>query len=475
MPTYAEGTFPVVFESGVCVFDEDGTLHVHCLHTDTDPHPMATHPEGEDGLVPPGEQHVELTGNSGSPRVSGRFPRSSEIPPGLTFTFRSYQFAQLEASGDLSILVTGVEEVPDWFTPGKVHRFAREALAVCLHDDSVDPTAKKKTAAKRGPKKRVSPLAGEQDTIGQRVPDDSKWSDQRKAEPDAAKATANTGCLPLLMAGFVSAMVVLSGCTAWSFDLDECGATCGDGPLYLLDSLEFVIEGATGLDGFDLDGLADDCETVDGTAPDGATGIDNQFGAVWDVLPDAVATVIPVAIDTSLQSGAMMVLMEVVRADPTEDGPAALVFREGSGDVLVGADGRPLHGQTVDLVAGDNVLGSTDRAEVVDGAMTAEELSVLFKLEYLDTQVELFVVRGMGEMTDDGEGGLDMKLGGMVPLATVMELVQGLGGDGDANIQAALEALVPLLVDVRTDPDGPCDGISGAFHGHAVPTYLFED
>lgn len=210
MPAYPEGTFPVVFESGVCVFEEDGTLHVHCLHTDTDPHPMATHPEGSEGLVPTGDQHVELTGTTDSPRVTGRFPRSSEIPPGLTFTFRNYQFAQLEASGDLSILVQGVEEVPDWFVPGKVHRFAREALAVCLHDDSHDPTEKlrAKKKAPRGPKKRVSPLAGEQDTIGQRVPDDSKWSDERKTQADTA---SKAGCLPFVLAamallGFAAAL-----------------------------------------------------------------------------------------------------------------------------------------------------------------------------------------------------------------------------------------------------------------------------
>jgi len=155
---------------------------------------MATHPEGDEGTVPAGDQRVELAGSSDVPRVSGRFPRSSEIPRGLTFTFRRYQFAQLEASGDLSILLTGVEDVPDWFTPGKVHRFAREALAVCLHDDSFDPTATKKKAAPKGPRKRVSPLAGEQDTIGQRVPDDSGWAEERQTKAPAAEAKA--GCLP---------------------------------------------------------------------------------------------------------------------------------------------------------------------------------------------------------------------------------------------------------------------------------------
>ena len=98
-----------------------------------------------------------------------------------------------------------MSEVPSWFTPGKVHRFAREALAVCLHDDSIDPTGTKK-AAKKGPKKRVSPLAGEQDTIGQRVPDDSSWSDENKREESAPKSS---GCLPMVLGLFSLVLALL--------------------------------------------------------------------------------------------------------------------------------------------------------------------------------------------------------------------------------------------------------------------------
>ena len=215
MATYAEGTFPVVFESGVCVFDEDGTLHVHCLHTDTDPHPMATHPEGEDCTVDLEVHEAVLQGTTDIPRVSGRFPRSSEIPKGLTFTFRNYQFAQLEASGDLSILVTGVDVPPVWFSPGKVHRFAREALAVCLHDDSIDPTVPKKSAAgptpaAKGPKKRVSPLAGEADTIGQRVPDDTSAGDEKKATETSGTGASKPkgGCAALALLPVLAVLAV---------------------------------------------------------------------------------------------------------------------------------------------------------------------------------------------------------------------------------------------------------------------------
>ena len=272
----------------------------------------------------------------------------------------------------------------------------------------------------------------------------------------------------------VLASILGVGCTDWTFDLDECGRTCGEGPFYLVDQLEFVVETEDGaLNGFDLDDNLNDCETEDGTAADGTPGIDNQFGAIWDVLPDAVATVLPVALEGSLRSGAMMMVVEVVAPD-AEDGPVGLVLREGDGDVLVGAGGRPLSGQTIGLVGDENILGTAEFTDREDGTLHTSGLNLTMKLEYVDTQVSMPVVRGRGTFTPDGEGGLALELGGAVPLDDVMEVVAGLGGDGDANIRAALEALLPLLVDVRTREDGACDALSGAFRGHAVPIHLFE-
>ena len=286
------------------------------------------------------------------------------------------------------------------------------------------------------------------------------------------------GGLGLAVLGLTAVLALLPGCApglGWSFSLDDCGRTCGDGPLYLFDQLEFIVEADEGLDGFDLDGQTEDCGVTDGTSPLGSSGIDNQFGAIWDVLPDTVSTVLPNAINTSLESGSMMVVMELVGPpDLSVDGPAALVMRQGSGDVLVSSDGRPLSGQTVDLAQGDNLLGLTEQAEISDGQLHGTALTLTFRLQYIDTEVEIAVVGGEARMTEDGEGGLDMKLGGVVPLEAVMEIVAGLGGCGDANLAETLEALVPLLVDSRTEPGGACDGISGAFRGHAVPVYLFE-
>ena len=265
-----------------------------------------------------------------------------------------------------------------------------------------------------------------------------------------------------------------SGCVAEEFSLDDCGQTCGDGPLFLVDRLEFVIDDSDGLDGFDIDGQSEDCGSMDGTSPDGVSGIDNQFGAVWDVLPDAVTLTLPNAINTSLRDGSMMVVGELVGPpDFSVDGPAAIVFREGDGDVLIGANGRPLGGQTIDLRAEDNLLGLSDQAEIRDGILEGHDLEMTLRLTYLGTRLELPFVRGRVLASADGEGGVDMKLGGVVPLDAVMDIVLGLGGCGDAMLGETLEALVPLLVDIRTRSDGECDGISGALRAHAVPVYVF--
>ena len=277
-----------------------------------------------------------------------------------------------------------------------------------------------------------------------------------------------------LVLGLVASITACAPGLATPFSLEDCERTCGDGPLYLFDQLEFIVEQDDGLDGFDLDDQSEDCGVEDATSPEGATGIDNQLGAIWDVLPDTVATVLPTAIDTSLESGTMMVVMELVGPpDFSVDGPAVLVFRQGAGQVLVSSTGRPLSGQTADLASEDNLLGLTDQVDINGGLLEGTELSLTFRLQYLDTDVELTVVRGKVQIIEESDGGLQMRLGGVVPLDSVMDIVAGLGGAGDANLAATLEALLPLLVDARTDPAGECDGISGAFRGHAVPVHLF--
>ncbi|MCO4773495.1 MAG: hypothetical protein KDA24_25910 [Deltaproteobacteria bacterium] len=143
-------SLPLVFESGVFVFDEDGALHVHLAHSADDPHPMVTHPEGRDSHLPGDLGALELTGQGGKGEVRGHFPQVPALPEGgFVLTIRNYDFVQVEGSGDVSVLVRDPAELPTWFDAGKVHRFARDGSASpALWEGSRDPAREQIDAKK---------------------------------------------------------------------------------------------------------------------------------------------------------------------------------------------------------------------------------------------------------------------------------------------------------------------------------------
>jgi hypothetical protein len=106
---YAEGTYLIVFESGVLRFDDDGALHIHLTHSEESPHPFGTDPDGTEGAVPGGLEEVVVQGSpTGRRAVEGTsFPRANALPEGLVVTIRDWELVKVEASGDLSVLVEG--------------------------------------------------------------------------------------------------------------------------------------------------------------------------------------------------------------------------------------------------------------------------------------------------------------------------------------------------------------------------------
>jgi len=146
---YAEGSFPIVFESGVLRFDDDGALHIHLTHSEEAPHPFATHPEGSDGFVAGDLREVVIAGSPTARRaVEGTsFQRANALPDGLVVTIRDWDLVKVEASGDLSILVKGVQEAPSWFEAGKIQRFAGPDAAVKLYFDTAPVPPPREPAA----------------------------------------------------------------------------------------------------------------------------------------------------------------------------------------------------------------------------------------------------------------------------------------------------------------------------------------
>lgn len=118
------GTFPLVFESGVINLDEDGVLHVHLTHSPDNPHPMLTHPEGEETTIPADASEVRLDGIEGEEiKLRCGISETDTLPSGFVFHIVGWRLLQLEMSGDLTVIMGEMHEIPNWFQDGKVHRF----------------------------------------------------------------------------------------------------------------------------------------------------------------------------------------------------------------------------------------------------------------------------------------------------------------------------------------------------------------
>ena len=131
------GTFPLVFESGVINLDEDGVLHVHLTHNPDTPHPMLTHPEGEETTIPANESEIRLDGIEGEEiKLRCGISETETLPSGFVFHIVGWRLLQLEMSGDLTVIMGEMHEIPYWFQEGKVHRFDGPDEGVQLYKGS---------------------------------------------------------------------------------------------------------------------------------------------------------------------------------------------------------------------------------------------------------------------------------------------------------------------------------------------------
>ena len=131
------GTFPLVFESGVINLDESGVLHVHLTHSPDNPHPMLTHPDGEETTIPAEISEVHLDGiEGGKINIRGGISETDTLPSGFIFHITGWRLLQLEMSGDLTVVMGEMQQIPDWFQNEKVHRFDGPDEGVRLYKDS---------------------------------------------------------------------------------------------------------------------------------------------------------------------------------------------------------------------------------------------------------------------------------------------------------------------------------------------------
>ena len=158
------GTIPLVFESGVLNICEDGTVEIHLSHSAEEPHPMMTHPDGGETTIPKKLSQVDLLGNDrGTVSISCGIPEVDTLPTGFVFRIKGWRHIQLEMSGDLTVVMTEMEETPDWFQHEKIHRFDGPEDGVSLYSGS-HPFVEKKVQTRPAPAPTEPPKPPPADT-----------------------------------------------------------------------------------------------------------------------------------------------------------------------------------------------------------------------------------------------------------------------------------------------------------------------
>ena len=168
---------------------------VHLSHSSDAPHPLKTHPNGEDSFVPVevNQEVIEGGTEGGGWRSRSGLHEVDELPEGLELVFKGYESITVEASGDLTVVLQDVDSPPDWFTPGMVHRFDGPEEGVKMWKESAPP-----------------PKAQAKTTNPRPTPSTSKPSAASPSPGPSVKPSSGGGCLGLVLMGLVG-----SGMMAW--------------------------------------------------------------------------------------------------------------------------------------------------------------------------------------------------------------------------------------------------------------------
>ena len=122
---------------------------------------MMTHPDGGETNIPKKLSQVDLVGNDRETvSISCGIPEVDTLPTGFVFRIKGWRHIQLEMSGDLTVVMTEMEETPDWFQLEKIHRFDGPESGVSLYSGS-QPFVDKKVQTRPPPAPTEPPKSPE--------------------------------------------------------------------------------------------------------------------------------------------------------------------------------------------------------------------------------------------------------------------------------------------------------------------------
>jgi hypothetical protein len=226
-------------------------------------------------------------------------------------------------------------------------------------------------------------------------------------------------------------------------------------------------------DGFDLDGRvsgSDDaasCRRRDLTAPDGRTGIDNQFSLLVPAIDRATAGALDAAIQAAINNGQLMVAVSVEGLDDRVNDPCvSLVFRRVGGMPFVGSDARIDPGQTFDTLRDEPISRVTGRMR--NGVIEAGPFTLGLPIAVLDARFVIPLQNARVRIRWHADDTFEGLIGGGIVAARMIAITEGLTIGGD--LMSLVRRLVLSITDMDPDANGVCQSFSAAigFEGRAA-------
>lgn len=233
------------------------------------------------------------------------------------------------------------------------------------------------------------------------------------------------------------------------------------------------------IDGFDLDetdsapGDPAGCGHGDRDGPEGQTGIDSAFATLVPVLEGLGAGAVEGLIQQAIDSGELLLLIEMTHLDDWEsDVCADVALHRAQGTPIIGTDGTILIDQTFGLSPEVPSTFATGGA-VEDGAFEIRNIEITLPVQILDVFLTFTMPTGAIHLDLASDGTVSGFLAGGVPVAQITTQIGGIPDIGD--LSSVIPPLIEAAADLYPDPTGACTALSLGFDIAGKPAFIYRE
>lgn len=233
-------------------------------------------------------------------------------------------------------------------------------------------------------------------------------------------------------------------------------------------------------DGIDLDGNVSDrtdvdsCRKVDFVAPDGRTGIDNQFTFLFETVEEmAEEGTVEGIIQGSINGGRLLLMIEVDGVDDwiDDDSVSVRVFNA-VGTPNLAADGYLVPDQTFDIDPDSPINEGTGR--IVDGVLETDPFEVELPMAFFNVFFDLRLVGAQIRADIGPEGVTSGVMGGAVTIDQILEIAAMADDMQEVQYGGLLMGVLPGMADMER-VDGRCTALSANLYFESRRAFLYPE